>query len=116
MENKDCLFCKIIAGDIPSTVVYEDEHVLAIRDLNPAAATHVLILPRTHADSLSDLEKLPDNELCALMRAVKKVADKEGLTGGYRLISNCGEHGGQTINHLHLHVIGGEQLSMKLLG
>jgi histidine triad (HIT) family protein len=114
MTKKDCLFCKIIAGDIPSTLVYEDEHVFAIRDLHPVAPTHVLILPKNHAENLSDLDKLSDAELCALMRAVDTVAKKEGLTEGYRLISNCGKHGCQTINHLHLHLIGGKQLPEKL--
>ncbi len=111
----DCLFCKIIAGDIPSAKVYEDEHVYAFRDINPQAPVHVLIVPKEHV-CCADAITAENSALVAhVFEAVPKIAKAEGLTGGYRVINNCGEDGGQTVMHLHFHLIGGEKLSEKIV-
>ncbi len=112
MEN--CLFCKIIRGDIPSACVYEDEMTFAFRDIAPAAPTHVLVIPKTHVRGMSAVDELDDATLAACLRTVKKVADLEGLTGGYRVISNCGDDACQSVPHLHFHVLGGKQLSENM--
>ena len=111
----DCLFCKIIAGDIPSNKVYEDEHVYAFRDINPQAPVHILIVPKEHV-CCADAVTAENSALVAhIFEAVPKIAKAEGLTGGYRVINNCGEDGGQTVMHLHFHLIGGEKLSEKIV-
>lgn len=111
----DCLFCKIIAGEIPSTKVYEDEHVYAFRDINPQAPVHVLIVPKEHV-CCADAITADNSALVAhVFEAIPKIAKAEGLTGGYRVINNCGEDGGQTVMHLHFHLIGGEKLSEKIV-
>jgi histidine triad (HIT) family protein len=106
------LFTRIIDGEIPGTFVYQDEHVVAIRDINPAAPVHVLVVPRKPVPSLAALEE-GDLELAGrILLAVKKVAEQEGLAErGYRVVVNTGEEGGQTVPHLHFHVLGGRQLS-----
>lgn len=106
----DCLFCKIIAGEIPSTKVYEDEHVYAFRDINPMAPVHVLVVPKMHiccADAIDG-----SNSFCVarIFEAIPKIAAAEGLSNGYRVINNCGEDGCQTVKHLHFHVLGGKKL------
>jgi histidine triad (HIT) family protein len=110
----DCLFCKIAAGDIPSTKVYEDGGVLAFRDINPQAPTHILVIPKTHIESVDALN--PQNAAVAAecLAAIPGVAKSEGLTRGYRVISNIGEDGGQSVPHLHFHVLGGRPLGDKL--
>lgn len=111
----DCLFCKIIAGEIPSAKVYEDEHVYAFRDINPQAPVHVLIVPKEHV-CCADAITADNSALVAhVFEAVPQIAKVEGLTGGYRVINNCGEDGGQTVMHLHFHLIGGEKLSEKIV-
>ncbi|MDR0905877.1 MAG: histidine triad nucleotide-binding protein [Oscillospiraceae bacterium] len=107
----DCLFCKIVAGEIPSTKVYEDATVLAFRDVAPQAPTHILVVPKTHVDSLDavTIENAAIAGWC--LQAIPKIAKLEGLTNGYRVISNVGEDGGQTVPHLHFHIIGGKKLS-----
>ena len=112
MEN--CLFCKIIAGVIPSTCVYQDEKTYAFRDIAPMAPTHVLVVPKAHCTGMSTLDTLDDETLAACLRTVQKVAELEGLTGGFRTISNCGCDACQTVPHLHFHVLGGKQLSEKM--
>lgn len=106
----DCLFCKIIAGEIPSSKVYEDEKVYAFRDINPQAPTHVLVVPKTHvccADAIN-----ADNSMLVakIFEAIPKIAAAEGLKNGYRIINNCGEDGCQTVKHLHFHILGGKKL------
>ncbi|MBI3170523.1 MAG: histidine triad nucleotide-binding protein [Chloroflexi bacterium] len=111
----DCLFCKIVKGDIPSTNVYKDEQVIAFRDINPAAPTHILIVPNKHIDSVNML--IPDDEplIGRLFGIAKMLAAQEGIAeGGYRLIVNTGAEAGQTVFHLHMHLLGGRQ--MKALG
>ena len=112
MEN--CLFCKIIAGDIPSTKVYEDECCYAFRDINPQAPTHILVVPKQHVANLLEADALPDGILAGVMRAIAKIARQEGLTGGFRLVSNCGDDAGQTVKHLHFHILGGKRLNDQM--
>ena len=108
----DCLFCKIIAGDIPSSKVYEDEKVFAFRDINPQAPVHVLVVPKKHMKNVLEC----DGETAeALVNGVREIVKLEGLEkDGFRIISNCGKHGCQSVDHLHVHVLGGAQLSEKM--
>lgn len=111
----DCLFCKIIAGEIPSTVVYQDENCIAIRDINPQAPTHVLVIPRKHYCCLTTAATEAPTLVGNLMKACVKVAELEGLLeDGYRVVTNIGENGAQTVKHLHLHVLGGVKMSEKM--
>jgi histidine triad (HIT) family protein len=108
----DCLFCNIVAGDVPADVVYENEHVVAFRDINPVAKTHVLVIPRGHIASLN--EAVPEHRevLGELMLAAREVANREGVAeSGYRVVVNTMEGAGQAVFHIHLHVIGGRRLS-----
>ena len=107
---KDCLFCKIVAGEIPATVVYEDDNVLAFKDINPQMPIHILIIPKAHYDSVAD--EIPDEELGYLMNTVKKVAQIQGMeNSGYRVIINTGDDAQQTVHHVHVHVLGGETMN-----
>ena len=112
MDN--CLFCKIIKGDIPSACVYQDEMTYAFRDIAPMAPTHVLVVPKAHCGGMDDLDALDDATLAACLRTCKKVAELEGLTGGFRTISNCGADACQSVRHLHFHVLGGKQLGDRM--
>ena len=112
MEN--CLFCKIIAGDIPSTKVYEDDLVYAFRDINPQAPTHVLVIPKQHIPSAGEVDEASDAVLAACLRTCAKVAAQEHLTNGFRVVSNCGNDACQSVKHLHFHVLGGRQLSESM--
>lgn len=111
----DCLFCKIIAGEIPSAKVYEDEYVFAFRDINPQAPVHILIVPKEHICCADAIDASNSAVVAQVFEAVPKIAEAEGLTGGYRVINNCGADGGQTVMHLHFHLIGGEKLSEKIV-
>lgn len=106
----DCIFCKIIAGEIPSSKVYEDETVYAFRDINPMAPVHVLIVPKAHIASADGVNA--ENSACvaAIFEAIPRIAVSEGLTNGYRVITNCGEDGCQSVKHLHFHLLGGKKL------
>ncbi len=110
----DCLFCKIIAGTIPSTKVYEDELVLAFRDIAPQAPTHVLVIPKEHITGVGAVTA----EYAAIaghcIAVCAKVAELEGLAGGFRVVSNCGDDAGQTVHHLHFHVLGGKKLNLEM--
>ena len=112
MDN--CLFCKIAAGIIPSTKVYEDDLILAFRDIAPMAPTHVLVIPKTHIPDLNGIT--PENSalVARIFEVIPRIAKAEGLEKGYRVISNCGEHAGQTVPHLHFHILGGKQLPLEL--
>ena len=107
----DCLFCNIVSGDIKPDVVYEDDQVLAFRDIRPQAKVHVLVIPKQHIATLDDFPAEETALGSALLRAVGKVANIEGLLSGYRTVINCREDGGQEVYHLHLHVLGGRRLS-----
>ncbi len=112
MEN--CLFCKIIAGDIPSTKVYEDETVLAFRDINPLAPVHVLVVPKLHVKDTDGITAENSGVIAHIFEVIPQIAKAEGLDGGYRVVSNCGDDAGQTVHHLHLHILGGKQLPLEL--
>ena len=104
----DCIFCKIIKGDIPSTNVFRDEQVTAFRDLNPAAKTHILLVPNKHIDSINTLANEDEQLIGHLFTVAKQLAAQEGIAeGGYRLIINTNAHAGQTVFHIHLHLLGG---------
>ena len=105
----DCIFCKIIAGEIPCTKVYEDETVFAFRDINPQAPVHVLVLPKKHMANILEC----DGETAqAIINAVQVIAKQESVDAdGFRIVSNCGKNGAQSVNHLHIHLMGGKQLS-----
>jgi histidine triad (HIT) family protein len=107
----DCLFCKIAAGDIPADIIYESDTAIAFRDISPKAPTHVLIIPREHIRTVNDLEPSHEGIVGSLFTAARQVADDEGLAAaGYRLVMNCNEGAGQSVFHLHLHVLGGRKL------
>ena len=112
MEN--CLFCKIVKGDIPSTTVYEDELVLAFRDIAPQAPTHILVIPKAHIGSVAEITAENSAVVAHIFETIAKVAAAEGLEKGYRVVSNCGEHGCQSVKHLHFHILGGAQLTEKM--
>lgn len=110
-RNMDCIFCKIAAGEIPSTKVYEDDTVVAFRDLDPQAPTHVLIIPKEHIPSADALTEENAAIVAHIFLVAKEIAAKEGLDAGYRIVNNCGEDGGQTVKHLHFHLLGGRQMA-----
>ena len=112
MEN--CLFCKIAAGLIPSTKVYEDETVLAFRDIAPQAPTHILVIPKAHIGSMAEVGAENAALVAHCLEVVAQVAKAEGLEKGYRVVSNCGEDAGQTVHHLHFHILGGTKLGLKM--
>ncbi|MBQ3181665.1 MAG: histidine triad nucleotide-binding protein [Clostridia bacterium] len=106
----DCLFCKIINGEIPSTKVYEDDLVYAFRDINPAAPVHILIIPKEHICCANELEQRHKELIGHIVLTAKKIAENEGIAeDGYRIINNCGENAGQTVFHLHFHLLAGEK-------
>lgn len=108
----DCLFCKIIAGDIPSAKVYEDDKVYAFRDIEPQAPTHILIIPKEHIASANELTEENASIVGHIFAVAAKIAKEEGIAeGGYRIVNNCGEDGGQTVKHLHFHMLGGRSLA-----
>lgn len=112
----DCLFCKIVAGEIPSQKVYETETVLAIRDINPQAPVHVLLLPKKHIEGLNEAQESDKELLAELMLAIPKVAKAEGIKDkGYRVILNNGKNAGQLIPHFHIHLLGGKHLGPKIV-
>lgn len=110
----DCLFCKIIAGDIPSTKVYEDELVLAFRDIAPQAPTHILVIPKEHIASVSEINERNSEVVSHIFEVIAKIAKEEGLDSGYRVVSNCGDDAGQTVHHLHFHILGGKKLNVEM--
>ena len=112
MEN--CLFCKIIAGDIPSTKVWEDDLCYAFRDIAPQAPTHILVVPKAHIDSVNGITAENSAVVARIFEVIPQIARAEGLENGYRVVSNCGEHAGQTVHHLHFHILGGKQLALEM--
>ena len=112
MEN--CLFCKIAGGIIPSTKVYENESILAFRDIAPMAPTHILVIPKTHIPSVDGITAENSAVVAHIFEVIPAIAKTEGLEKGYRVISNCGEHAGQSVHHLHFHILGGKQLPLEL--
>ena len=106
----DCIFCKIANGTIPSTKVYEDDLMLAFRDLDPQAPTHILMIPKEHIASADEITEENAAVVAHIFTVAKKIAAAEGLENGYRIVNNCGEDGGQTVKHLHFHLLGGRSM------
>lgn len=110
--KEDCVFCNIVKGSIPSTKVYEDEEILAFKDINPIAPVHILVIPKKHIKSLVELED--DALLAHIFKVIKKVAKEQGVEeSGYRVVTNIGEDGGQAVKHLHFHILGGTKLPTR---
>ena len=108
----DCLFCKIAAGDIPAKVVYQDDEIVAFRDIHPAAPTHILVIPRRHLTGLAAADSGDQALLGALLLAASRLARDEGLNdGGFRVVANTGPNAGQSVDHLHVHLLGGRRMS-----
>lgn len=112
MEN--CLFCKITGGEIPATKVYEDDSILAFRDIAPQAPTHILVIPKCHIPSVDGITPENSAVVARIFEVIPQIAREEGLTNGYRVVSNCGPDAGQTVNHLHFHILGGKALSTEM--
>ena len=113
---EECLFCKIIKGEIPSKKVYEDEDVLAFYDINPAAPIHILVIPKKHIKSLADIEEDDEKLLGKIHMIINKIAEEKGFKEeGYRVIINCGKNGGQEVMHLHFHILAGKKLGEKVV-
>ena len=110
----DCLFCKIIAGEIPSTKVYEDETILAFRDIAPQAPCHVLVVPKAHIEDTNGITAENSAVIAHIFEVVPQIAKAEGLVNGYRVASNCGPDSGQTVPHLHFHILGGKQMDLQM--
>ena len=110
----NCLFCKIIAGEIPSTKVYEDDTVLAFRDINPQAPVHVLVIPKEHIPSVDGITAENSQVVAHIFEVIPTIAAAEKLANGYRVVSNCGADAGQTVNHLHFHILGGRELTLEM--
>ena len=113
---EDCIFCKIVKGEIPSTKVYEDEEILAFKDINPAAPIHILVIPKKHIKSLVELEKEDEILVGKIYTVINKIAEAQGVKEkGYRVIVNCGKDGGQEVGHLHFHLLAGKPLGEKIV-
>ena len=112
----DCIFCKIINREIPSDIVYEDEEVLAFKDINPQMPIHILVIPKKHIESIIDLKIQDETLVGRIFIAIKNIAKDIGIDKtGFRVISNCGENAGQTVKHLHFHILAGEKMSEKII-
>ncbi len=105
----DCLFCKIINGEIPSNKVYEDDQVFAFRDIEPQAPTHILIIPKQHIKSAAEIDESNSAVVAHIFEVAAKIAKQEGLDDGFRIVNNCGDLAGQTVKHLHFHLMGGRE-------
>src|SRR3990172_3257847 len=111
----DCIFCQIVAGKIPADILYQDEEVIAFRDINPLAPVHLLIIPKKHISSPVQLSEAESSLMGKMVNTANQLAKKEGIAeSGYRLVINCGQQGGQGVAHLHMHLLGGRQLSARL--
>lgn len=111
----DCIFCKIINKEIPGEIIYESDEVLAFMDISPKAPFHAVVIPKIHIRNLSGIDATNSKYIQKIFEAIPIIADKHGLNKGYRLISNCGEYGGQTVSHLHFHILGKVQMSDELV-
>ena len=112
----DCLFCKIIKGEIPSQKVYEDDEILAFKDINPAAPVHILVIPKKHIASIAQMEKEDEALVGRIYTVINKIAEEQGVKeDGFRVIVNCGKNGGQEVMHLHFHLLAGTKLGEKIV-
>lgn len=110
----DCIFCKIVSGEIPSEKVYENDKVIAFKDINPMAPVHILIIPKEHIGGVDELNERNAGIVKVIMLVAKHLAESFNLENGWRIVSNVGEDGGQTVRHLHFHLLGGKKLSVEL--
>ena len=111
----DCIFCKILNGEIPSKKVYEDEFVYAFHDINPMAPVHIIVIPKVHIESADKIDETNSNYVAKIFEAIPKIAKELGISEtGYRVITNIGENGGQTVKHIHFHILGGTKLNDRL--
>ena len=110
----DCIFCAIAKGEIPSKVAYEDENVFAFYDIAPQAPVHILVIPKAHIASVDEINEENAQAIARVMLAIPKVAERAGLTNGYRVISNVGEDGCQSVKHVHFHILGGKKLPEQM--
>ena len=112
---EDCILCKIINKEIPSSIVYEDEEIFAFKDIHPVAPVHILVIPKKHIQSIMQIEKEDQNVVGKIYTVIKNIAKQEGVAeDGFRVIVNCGKNGGQEVPHLHFHLIGGKKLGTKI--
>ena len=107
----DCIFCKIAAGEIPSTKVYEDDKVLAFKDINPLAPVHILVIPKTHIESAAEITADNSAVVAHIFEVIAKLAKEKNLDDGFRVVSNCGDSAGQTVKHLHFHLLAGREFT-----
>lgn len=113
---EDCLFCKIVKGEIPSSKVYEDKEILAFKDINPAAPIHILVIPKKHIASLADMEKEDEKVVGRIYGVINQIAEEQGVKqNGYRVIVNCGKDAGQEVMHLHFHLLAGTKFGEKII-
>ena len=111
----DCLFCKIAAGEIPSKKAYEDDKILAFYDIAPQAPVHILVIPKAHIASANEVNKENADVVAKIFGVIPKIAAEAGLSGGYRIVSNCGDDACQSVKHLHFHILGGKKLSERMV-
>ena len=111
---EDCIFCKIIKGEIPSNKVYEDDEILAFKDINPMAPVHILVIPKKHIESADEISEEDELLIGKIFTVIKRLAKENHLDNGYRIVNNCGEDGGQAVKHLHFHLLGGRKLKTEV--
>ena len=111
---QDCIFCKIIKGEIPSNKVYEDDEILAFKDINPVAPVHILVIPKKHISCAKDIAVEEEALIGRMFTVINKIADELKLENGFRIVNNCGEDGGQEVMHLHFHLLGGKKLGLSI--
>lgn len=111
---QECIFCKIISGEIPSSKVYEDEYVYAFNDINPMAPIHILVIPKKHVANVMDINSENSDMISHIFEAISVIAKQQKLEKGFRVVSNCNEYAGQTVFHLHFHILSGRRLSMEM--
>ena len=112
MDN--CIFCKIVKGEIPSTIVYESDNVLAFKDINPVSPIHIIVVTKAHIESIAEIDSSNSSVLSEIFEAIAIIAKEQCLSNGYRVVSNVGNDAGQTIDHLHFHLLGGRKLSLSI--
>ena len=112
----DCIFCKIINKEIPASVVYEDEEILAFKDINPQAPVHIIVIPKKHIEKITEIEEQDEAVIGKIYSVINKIATEQGIAQeGFRVIINCGENGGQEVKHIHFHLLGGTKLGAKIV-
>lgn len=110
----DCIFCKIINKEIPSQIVYEDDEIMAFNDVNPMAPVHILFVPKKHIESVMALSEEDEKLVGKIYTKIQEIAKQQNLEDGFRVVTNCGENAGQTVKHLHFHLLGGKKLSLSM--